>query len=225
MLKRVARALTGVALTPLVAGASIALFRQLSGIRARQTDEIFFLIGAAGYALCHIAFHKPILAYVLAHESTHVLWAWIFGGKVKRFRVSSRGGHVRLTRTNVLVTLAPYFFPLYALLALAGYVAAVALVPESRLKVVLVALVGAGWAFHALLTVGTLRLGQPDVMKTGRSFSYVFIYLLNALILVWLLSVVSDGVSLGGFVMETGSQTRELIVRLHGWVAGALGSL
>ena len=221
MLKRLLRAMVGVVLLPIVAGVSWALFGQLRGPYSAHPDETFFLMGAAGYCFCHLVFHRPILAYVLAHESTHVLWTWLFGGKVKRFKVSSRGGHVKVTRANVLVTLAPYFFPLYALLALAGYAAAVALAPESRVRSIMVALVGAAWAFHALLTLGTLRLRQPDIVKTGRGFSYVFIYVLNVLILVALLGVVSDHVSMAGFAQDAVHCTRLTLARVAQWASAA----
>ena len=53
--------------------------------------------------------------YVVGHELTHVVWSWLFGGKVKKFRASSSGGEVVVTKSNFLVALAPYFFPLYEL--------------------------------------------------------------------------------------------------------------
>ena len=57
-----------------------------------------------------------MLIYVYGHELTHVLWTWAMGGRVKKFKASSTGGQVVVTKTNFLIALAPYFFPLYAVL-------------------------------------------------------------------------------------------------------------
>ena len=54
--------------------------------------------------------------YVFGHELTHALWTWLFGGQVKKMKVSSSGGHVIISKTNFLIALAPYFFPLYAVI-------------------------------------------------------------------------------------------------------------
>lgn len=66
----------------------------------------------------HIVLHKPIMTYVFAHEFTHALWALPFGGRLKDFRAGESGGHAVVTRSNVLVALASYFFPIYAYLVL-----------------------------------------------------------------------------------------------------------
>lgn len=59
-----------------------------------------------------------MLAYVFGHEVTHALWVKLFGGKVAdRFHVSLEGGHVLTDRVNTWIVLAPYFFPIYSILA------------------------------------------------------------------------------------------------------------
>ena len=44
----------------------------------------------------------------------------LFGGEVKQMKVSSKGGHVLISKTNFLIALAPYFFPLYAFIVIGG---------------------------------------------------------------------------------------------------------
>lgn len=56
--------------------------------------------------------------YVFGHELTHALWAWVFGGKIFEMKVSSEGGVVRTDKSNFLIVLAPYFFPVYVLITL-----------------------------------------------------------------------------------------------------------
>jgi hypothetical protein len=59
---------------------------------------------------------KPMWIYVFGHELTHALWTWLFGGQVKKMKVTSKGGHVVISKTNFVIALAPYFFPLYVVL-------------------------------------------------------------------------------------------------------------
>jgi hypothetical protein len=68
---------------------------------------------------------KPMWIYVFGHELTHALWTWLFGGQVKKMKVSSAGGHVVVSKTNFVIALAPYFFPLYAALVIAVFASAI----------------------------------------------------------------------------------------------------
>jgi hypothetical protein len=52
---------------------------------------------------------KPMWIYVFGHELTHVLWVWLFGGSVKKFKVTSNGGHVIVDKTNFIIALSPVF--------------------------------------------------------------------------------------------------------------------
>ena len=64
----------------------------------------------------------PVRAYVLGHELTHALWGLLFGARVSKLRVGTSGGSVTLSKSNVWITLAPYFFPFYTVVvALIGY--------------------------------------------------------------------------------------------------------
>ena len=41
------------------------------------------------------------------------MWGLLFGARPSDVRVSASGGSVRLSKSNLLITLAPYFFPFY----------------------------------------------------------------------------------------------------------------
>src|SRR5436190_23144549 len=74
---------------------------------------------AAGYAcvlLVYAFLPKPMRTYVLGHELTHALWALMMGARVSGLKVRKTGGQVKTSKTNWLITLAPYFFPFYAVL-------------------------------------------------------------------------------------------------------------
>ena len=89
-------------------------------------ESIALLGGIAAFALCWMSLAHPVRAYVLGHELTHALWGLVFGAVPSDVRVSANGGSVRLTKSNLLITLAPYFFPFYTfivvLVALVTYV-------------------------------------------------------------------------------------------------------
>ena len=86
----------------------------------RQVPEgsFYFFLGFFGYFGFQWAFFKPMRTYVFGHELTHAFAAWMSGAEVISFHVSKKGGAVTLTKTNLFVALAPYMFPLYALILL-----------------------------------------------------------------------------------------------------------
>src|SRR5262249_13636577 len=81
----------------------------------------FFSLGALLWLITFFGLPRPIVIYVFGHELTHAIWVWLMGGRVSRFRVSRDGGHVVINRSNFWIALAPYFFPLYSILAIAVY--------------------------------------------------------------------------------------------------------
>ena len=130
---------------------------------------------------------QPVRAYVIAHELTHALWGVFCGARVRDLRVSARGGSVSLSKSNLLITLAPYFFPFYtALVVLLRWLTALCCEPLP-LPGLWLFLVGFTWTFHLCFTLQSLMIRQPDILEYGRLFSYTFIFLLNlATLLLWL---------------------------------------
>src|SRR5437588_5106427 len=110
-------------LLPACIGATEALWLVLQKSGDATTIWVATLSGAACWVVIYLLLPKPMWVYVFGHELTHVVWAWLFGGRVKRFRTSSRGGHVVVTKSNFLIALAPYFFPIYALLVVVAFAA------------------------------------------------------------------------------------------------------
>lgn len=164
----------------------------------------FFSMGAIMWLVVFFGLPKPLWVYVFGHELTHAIWVLIMGGRVHRFQVSKDGGHILADRTNTLIALAPYFFPIYSLLAILVYgVAAMFLdVSGTPYREILYGLVGAGWAFHMSFTLWMIPKGQPDLHYGGTFFSLMIIYLLNISLLAVLLIVASPHVSFAGFGRE-----------------------
>ncbi len=178
-----------------------------------DTLWVALLGGAACWLSIYLLLPKPMRLYVLGHELTHVLWTWLFGGRVKKFKASSRGGHVVITRSNFLIVLAPYFFPLYA--AIVGACFSVGhLVWNWTLYVVWFhLLLGAAYAFHVTLTWNALQTHQTDISSQGYFFSAVIVFLGNIMVLMLGIPLLSSGKvsffeALGWWMQETGAVLR-----------------
>jgi len=149
----------------------------------------------AGYLLWLLVFvflPKPIRTYVLAHELTHAIWALLMGARVSGLTVRKAGGQVRTSKTNWAITLAPYFFPFYAVLFMAGFFIVHAIWDLTPYFWILFFLIGLGWSFHVTFTIMVLfTVSQPDVQSQGALFSAVVIYLMNLLTMIVTATILS----------------------------------
>jgi hypothetical protein len=202
------RWLLGLALLPACWGATRTLvdatFVAAGGGGGVSVEAISLLAGMAAFALCWTTISHPVRMYVLGHELTHALWGLLFGARPSDVRVSETGGSVKLTKSNFLITLAPYFFPFYTFVVVVVALVTSAFVKPLPFLPLWMFLIGFTWAFHFLFTLETLTQRQPDVKLYGRIFSWVFIYLVNvALILVWMAATTRlTFAQLGGSVVE-----------------------
>ena len=200
--------LLGVALLPMCWGVVRAFFDSViaaAGESGGVTAESIALIGGMlAFALCWMSVPHPVKTYVLGHELTHAIWGLLFGAVPSRLRVSESGGSVNLTKSNMLITLAPYFFPFYTFVVVVAAIVTYAFIRPLPWLPLWMFMVGFTWAFHVLFTIETLAQRQPDVKLYGRVFSWVFIFLANvALVLVFLAAVTSlSFAQLGGFLVH-----------------------
>jgi hypothetical protein len=197
-----------VLLLPVCAGAARALWLVLRGGYGADTVWIPLLGGAACWLVIFAWLPKPMWIYVLGHELTHALWTWLFGGQVKKMKVTSSGGHVVISRTNFLITLAPYFFPLYAVIVVVVFALGNLIWNWRGYLVWFHLCVGAAYAFHVTLTVHTLKTRQSDITSQGRLFSSVVIFLGNVSVLLFGIPLLTARVgllnSLGWWLESTG---------------------
>ncbi len=150
-------------------------------IRAISSSTWSLIGGFALWIFVYFSMSRPFRTYVLAHELTHALWGWFMGAKVSRVRVSKRGGSVSLSKTNFLIALAPYFFPLYTVLVMAVYFLSSLFFDLHVYEPFWLGLIGLTWGFHLTFTISTLLQHQPDVRQHGWLFSMAVIYLMNVL--------------------------------------------
>ncbi len=171
-------------LLPVCAGACGAFWRVLRASGNADTTWVPVLAGAACWLVVYLLLPKPMLIYVFGHELTHALSAWLMGGEVKGFKASAKGGHVVVTKNNFVISLAPYFCPLYAILLVLVFVAGHLIFGWRPHPVWFHLLLGAAYAFHLTLTAHILQHRQTDLTQHGYLFSAVIIFLGNMAVLL-----------------------------------------
>ena len=214
---RLLRFLTGVALLPLCAAVTMALLdvlRRIQGTGGLLSPETFWLL--VGYFLwlgMWFFLPQPVRTYVVAHELTHALWGKLFGAKVGKIRISSGGGSVSLSKTNMLITLSPYFFPLYTVIVILLRSVVGLFIEPIPFPLLWLFFVGLTWGFHICFTVQSLLSHQPDIHEYGRLFSYTIIYLFNlAGIGLWV--VCTTSASFADFAAVLTLHTRDVYASL-----------
>ncbi len=178
------KTIIAILLLPACFGAASTLAMILRASGNADTIWVAMVAGAGCWLVIYLLLPKPMWVYVFGHELTHALWTWLMGGRVKKFKASSRGGHVVVTKNNFLIALAPYFFPLYAILVVLLFVAGHWLWNWQNYVVWFHLLLGAAYAFHLTLTCFILQNRQSDITEQGYLFSAVVIFLGNIGILL-----------------------------------------
>lgn len=219
------RFLVGVALLPLAYAATATLITLLKlphlTREALFISEAFWLVqGILAWLLIWFFLTKPMRLYVAGHELTHALWALGFGAKVNQLQISAHGGSVKVSKSNLWITLAPYFFPFYTCLVLIIRWSVGLWLQPIPWPFFWMFLLGLTWGFHLCFTLNALSIHQPDILEYGRCFSYIVIYLLNILgICFWLLC--STSITLRDTARIMQHHTR----KSYGRVSQALGTL
>ena len=123
-------------------------------------------------------------AYVLGHETMHMLVAMGSRGEIKGFSARSDGGYFVTNKYNFLIALAPYLWPFYSMpVLLAWSVSLLCWTGAWEYWEWFLAALGFTWMFHLTFTVWILPFGQSDFHGPGRIFSLVVVYLANTICL------------------------------------------
>ncbi len=139
-----------------------------------------FLYGFVSYLLLHYFIHKPIVIYVFGHELSHAIWGKLFGAKISDFKFGKDGGSVKLSKSNFIIALAPYFFPIYSLFIIGIWWICIYFYPNlNAYPYVLYALIGISWAFHIVMTIESIMEGQSDITGVGALFALPFLIFIN----------------------------------------------
>lgn len=229
ILRKALHWLAGIALLPVCVVVTRTLWRLVESLS--DSSWVFppgMLALAGGFLLWVVLFMvapRPVRTYVLAHELTHALWGALMGAKVSKLRVEADRGSVMLSKTNVLITLAPYFFPFYMMLVVVLYYLLSIWYDVAVYSAVWLSLLGFTWGFHCTFTIHALLQRQTDIAEYGKLFSYALIYTMN-ITGICVLVVMISSCTLEQFMKESAGSTRWVAV--HGgktvafvWARGA----
>jgi hypothetical protein len=175
----------------------------------------FFSLGVVLWLIAFFGLPRPMVVYVFGHELTHAFWVLLMGGRVSRFRVAHDGGHIVTDRNNFWIALAPYFFPLYSLLAIGGYGLLSVFFNMQPFGRLLYGVIGVTWAFHLTFTCWMIPKNQTDLSDQGTFFSLVVIYLLNLILLSVMLVLASPQITFA----QLGSDALVNIGNFAHWIA------
>jgi hypothetical protein len=224
------RLLLGLVLLPACWGMALAVYDSLmvtAGAGGFASAEVISLLGGIlAFALSWAALTRPVRAYVLGHELTHAIWALLFGARVSDLKIGDGGGSVRVSKSNFVITLAPYFFPFYTFVVIVAALVSYAFFRPLPFLPLWMFMIGFTWAFHVLFTLETLSHRQPDIREYGRVFSWAVIFIVNvATVLVWLAATTPlEFARLGAILAERGigayMLTFSAFRKLWIWTAG-----
>lgn len=184
MLKKFFLGLFGFCLLPAGAGLATALYQILVGLQMEGSGTQIlnrFLLGAGAWVLFFLLVSRPVRSYILAHELSHLLAAWMSGIRAGRLKVGRNGGSVEVARSSLWIALAPYLIPFYSLLLIFLHFLAQLWWDPTRWTPWLPLALGITWCFHFTFTLYALSLSQSDIGPYGRICAYSIILTGNLL--------------------------------------------
>ena len=200
MIKLLIKFAIGVLITPIAVSVTKAFYDNILLIKELAGSLNFFLYGITAYVILHIIFYRPTYLYVLGHEAVHAGVAWLFGGKIKSFKVSEKGGGVGTDKSNIVIELSPYFVPIYAIIITLVYFVIVSSYNINGSTFVF--LIGFALAFHIISTIEILKIRQPDIVKSGYFFSIMMVYILNIIVISVIFGLVFPSFGMKKFFID-----------------------
>jgi len=211
MFTKIVRTIIGILIIPVAIGVAKAFGTAMSEISLLNGVLHILERGVLIYLLFHVLVMRPIYIYVLAHEVVHVMATWICGGKVVSFRVTPAGGNVETSKTNFFIELSPYFVPLYTIIIGLGYALLRALDKTPLFMTeILLFLIGVSLALHLVMTAESLRVQQPDIVKSGLIFSYVLIFVCTLVVVIAVFAPIFSDITFTGFIKDAYSNSLKL---------------
>ena len=185
-------------LTPAVCATGYALVKKFLYFTASVGSlHIPFWIGILCYIVFQVVFYKPMRTYVFGHELSHAIAGILSGARIKKFKVGARSGSVVLTKDNIWITLAPYFFPIYTIAIIGIYVLLGWFTDIKQFRSYYLFLIGFSISFHIALTIYILSTEQSDLKVYGTFFSYIAILTVNIIIFTLIASFIFvDGIDI-----------------------------
>lgn len=203
MFWKIIKIVPAVLFAPLVIASTKAFFLSLESLPFFSVNLFLLAGGFFAYPIFHIVVMKPMYIYTWGHEIVHVMATWLSGGKVTSFHVSRGGGSVTTTKSNLFITLSPYFIPVHTIVLFLLFWGISRFLNVAEFLNEFIFLVGFTISFHIFMTVEVMKTRQPDIVKMGYFFSVLFIYVANVSVMAAVLAVIFRSVSVVSFAKNT----------------------
>ncbi|MEX2606000.1 MAG: hypothetical protein WD708_01540 [Kiritimatiellia bacterium] len=194
MLKKFTYSLLGLLLLPSLPALGLSLYQLLVDLQIEDTERALlsrFAMGAFCWLVIFLVITRPVKSYILAHELTHLMAAWVTGVPAGHLVFHRGGGSVEVAQTTLWISLAPYFVPFYGLLVLLAHWVAQLWWDPSRWSAGLPFLLGFTWSYHLCFTLFSLSRAQSDIRPYGLLGAYPLIAAVNLLMLCLMISAVN----------------------------------
>ena len=213
MLKKAIHVILAILFLPVCFSVGLILYEEIGGINRLSSNQLYFFYGCIFYLIFHILVFKPERIYIFGHEMMHAIATILSGGKVSSFNVSKSGGSIRANKSNVFISLAPYLFPFYAILAGVLYFILAHFKKDFLgFSKPFLFIVGFTLMFHIVLTVDFLKIKQTDLLGTGYIFSIELIFFANLLIIAFIFSLLFKEIKFGRFFSNALVQSKQCYV-------------
>ena len=185
-----------------------SLWAQLRQVPDLSGNRFWFLAGALLWGIVWFLLLERFQgARTKQHELNHWLWVELMGGRFHSLQAGRRGGMVRYLYPYAwgqeVITLAPYFFPLFALPLLA-----IKLMVQPEYEPWVCAFLGMAWAWfyldlaHVLTNHVAGVAVQEDLSESGRHFSTLVILAMNLFFTGMIWTGLSTETSISGFLKD-----------------------
>ncbi|TAG08898.1 MAG: hypothetical protein EAZ42_08900 [Verrucomicrobia bacterium] len=201
LFKRSFRWLIALILLPFCYITTWTLFSQLFHATLAQglwqaAEFWYFAVGGmlmVGWFASGLLRKQFLFLYVLGHELTHVVFVKLCMGRVMDIHVSTEGGYITTNKSNLLISLSPYFVPFWTVVFALAYALAKHWAGfGDRWDTLLYGMLGVTWMFHLVWTLWMIPGEQPDLKDNGTLLSLAVIYLANLLVVSLLLCLASE---------------------------------
>ena len=210
---RIIKNLIGLIFIPLVSGAALSLFDTAEDFFRVNKNSLYLPAGIALYVLVRIIISRlgsSLMEFfeVFYHELIHTFYSIISFKGVKSFFASdTKGGEIEISKSNFVIELSPYFFPLFALIF-----CGLKLFIEKEFQCYMIFLAGLGTGLHLSSLFHDFKFEQSDIEKNGALFSFVIVLLLNIIFFGIILSILgSDHLSIWQFFERCINNSKNLV--------------
>lgn len=173
---------------------SVTAFDSLKNFFLNSPLNIVFFSGAFVYLAIRlfakwIGYDFICVGEVLVHELVHGFFSLLFFGDIKSISASpKKGGQVSVSRSNFLVELSPYCFPLITIIICS---VRPFFVQEAEMYVVFLA--GFSLGQHLCSLFKDFHVGQSDILNNGVVFSFSVVLFFNVLFIGLVSVTLSEG--------------------------------